>query len=85
MILPGTEVRLTGLQFPGSSFFPFLKMGLMIPLFQSVGTSPNCHDLSNMMDSDLAASFASSLRTHGWILLDPMDVCTFRFFRWSQT
>lgn len=66
MILPGTEVRLTDreLWFPGSSFISFLKMEVMFPIFQSVGTSPDYHDLSNMVDSGLAASFATSLRTY---------------------
>ena len=39
IILPGTEMRLTVLQFPRSSFFPFLKMGVMLPLLQSVPCS----------------------------------------------
>jgi len=59
IILPGTEVRLTGLQFPGSSFFPFLKMGVMFPLLQAVGTSPDYQDLSNMMEIVLTTSSAS--------------------------
>ena len=76
---------LTGLQFLGSSFFPFLKMGVMFPLFQLMGTSPDCHDPSNMMDGGLATSCDSSLRTCGWISLGPVNLCTFGFFRWSQT
>jgi len=56
VILPGTEVRLTGLWFPESSFLPILKTGVMFPLFQAVGTSPDCHDFSNMVDSGLATS-----------------------------
>ena len=36
MIFPGTEVRLTGRCFPGSSFIPFLKIGAMFP-FSSHG------------------------------------------------
>ena len=32
MILLGTEVKLTGLWLPGSSFLPFLKMGFVFPL-----------------------------------------------------
>jgi len=57
-MLLGTEVRLTGLLFPESSFCPLLKMGVMFLLFQSVGTSPDCHDFSNMMDSSFATSCA---------------------------
>ena len=85
MILPGTEVRLTSLFYPGSSFFPFLKMGVKFPLFQSVTASPNCHNLSHTMDGGLATSSVSSLRTQGWISLGRVDSCTFRFFRCSQT
>jgi len=33
MILPGTEVGLTGLQFPRFFFLPFLQMELILPLF----------------------------------------------------
>ena len=46
MIFPGTDVRLVGLWFPGSSFLPFLKMGVMFLFFQSPGTSPDSHDLT---------------------------------------
>ena len=53
MILLGTRVRLTGLQFPGSSLFPFLKTGVMFRLLLSVGTSPDYPDFSNTMDSGL--------------------------------
>ena len=40
MILPGTEVRLTG---PTSAFLSFLNTGLMSPVLQSLGTSLDCH------------------------------------------
>jgi len=50
VILLGTEVRLTSLYFLRSSFFSFLKMGVMSPLFQSVPTSLDCHNCLNMMD-----------------------------------
>jgi len=63
MIFPGTEVRLAGWWFPRSSFLPFLKMGAMFPFFQALGTSPDCHDLSNIKESGLATTSASSLRT----------------------
>ena len=85
MILLGTEGRLTALYFPGSSFLPFLKMGVMFPLFQSVGTSLDCNDFSNMMDSGLATSSASWLGTRGCTSSGRMDLCTCRFLRWSQT
>jgi len=59
-------------------------MGVMLPLLQSVGSSPDHHELSNMMESGLATSSASSLRTHGCISSGPMDLCTFKFLRKSQ-
>lgn len=50
MVLPSTEVRLTGLPglFPGSSFFPFLKMGFKFVLFHSLRTSPECHSFTRL-------------------------------------
>jgi len=39
MMFPGTEVRLISLWFPGSSFIPFLMMGVMLSFLQSLGTS----------------------------------------------
>lgn len=44
IILPGTELRPTGLYFPGLTSFPFWKMVVLFLLFQSVGTSADCHD-----------------------------------------
>lgn len=38
------------------SLFLFLKIQIMFPLFESVGTSLDCHDFWSMMDSDLATS-----------------------------
>ena len=57
----------------------------MFPFFQSLGTSPDCHDFSNIMESGLATTSASSLRTLGCIASGPMDFCTFRFCRRSRT
>ncbi|KAK4827579.1 hypothetical protein QYF61_019481 [Mycteria americana] len=48
---PGTEVRLTGLQFPGSSFRPFLKMGVTFANLQSAGTSPVSQDCCSSQSS----------------------------------
>jgi len=80
---PGTEVRLTGWYFPASSLLPFLKKGGMFPYFQSPGTSPDCLDLSNMMERVLAMTSASTLRTLGCISSGPVDLCMFRFHRWT--
>ena len=54
MISPRTDVRLISLQYLGSSFLLFLKMGVMFPFYQSLGTSPDSHRFSNMMESSLA-------------------------------
>jgi len=39
---------------PRVFLFPILKKGVILPLLQSVGTSPDRHDLSNMMESGRA-------------------------------
>lgn len=44
--------------------FHFLKGGDMFPLFQTAGTSLDCHNISNTMHSSLATSSPSSSRTH---------------------
>lgn len=43
--------------------FPLFKNGILFPLFQSVGTPPDCHSFSNMMDCGLGPFSANSLRT----------------------
>lgn len=83
VILLCTQVRLIGLQLPGSSFTPFLKM-MVTFFFQSVDTSLDFHDFSNIMDGGLATSSASSLRIFGCISSCPVDSCTFRFCRWAH-
>ena len=57
----------------------------MFPFFQSLGTSSDCHDFSNIMESGLATTSPSSLRTLGCISSGPMDFCTFGFCRRSRT
>jgi len=54
MLFPGTEMRLTDQQFPGSSSLPFLKTGAIFSFLQPPGTSPTCHDFSNMVESGFA-------------------------------
>jgi len=46
---------------------PFLKMGVMFPFFQLLGTSPDSYDFSNMMESGLASTPDISFRTLGCI------------------
>lgn len=60
MILPDTEMGLTNQQFPGSSFLHTLKMDTMFSFFQSLWIS---HDFSNVMESGLATTSVSSIRT----------------------
>ncbi|KAF4794471.1 hypothetical protein TURU_101855 [Turdus rufiventris] len=59
-------------------------IGLLSSTKASVATSSDCHNFSNMMDSGLATSSTSSLRTHGFISSGPMDLCSFRFLKWSH-
>lgn len=85
MILTGTEVRSTVLYFPWSSFaFLFLKMRVIFPLFQSAEASVDSHGFSNITDSGLATSSASSLRTCGCNSSGPLDdnlpYASFSFF-----
>lgn len=67
---PGTKVRLTGLT--GSSMvspsYPFLETGIAFAFFQSSGTNPDCHNLSQMIGSGLAMGSASCLSTHSPLL-----------------
>ena len=43
-------------------------MRVIFPLFQLVGTSPGCHDFSNMIDRGLVISSATSFSTHDLLL-----------------
>lgn len=43
------------------------KMDVMFLLLKSVGTSPECHNFSNMVDDSLGTSPTSSLRTHSLV------------------
>ena len=63
---PGMEVRLTGLQFPGSSFLPFLKTGVTLAFLQSSDTSPVLQDLSKMMESG-SSNDIRQLPQHSWV------------------
>ena len=70
MIFLGTEVWLTGWQFPGS-FLPFLKMDVTLLFFQTPGTSPDHYYFSNIIESGLVTMPANSLRTLGASHWDP--------------
>lgn len=59
----GTEVRLTGLYFPGFSFLPTMRTGVTFAPFPSSRTSPNQHDLSRVVESALAMASVGSLST----------------------
>jgi len=49
-------------------------MDEMFPFFQSPGTSPDCHDYSNIMESSLAMTPVNSLRTLGCSSSGPIDL-----------
>lgn len=63
----------------------FLKIRLIFPLPQSMATSLDYHDFSNMMDSALATLSTRCLRICPWISLGLIHLCPFRYLRWSWT
>lgn len=74
---PETEVRMAGLQFPRSSFMPFL---------QSSEMSTDHHNLSILpIDSCLTITLASFFNTTGCILSGPMTLCMSSLFTCSLT
>lgn len=54
LALPGTNVTLTSIQSANSSFFPFLKMGTLLTIFQAPGNSQIFQDASMVPDKSLA-------------------------------
>lgn len=52
IILPGAEVRQTGLQLPGSSSLPLLKTGIMLASFQSTGISADSPGRYKIIETD---------------------------------
>ena len=62
-----------------------LWMWVMFPLFQLLGTSPDSHNFSNMIESCLATITAISLRSLGHMSSNLIDLYTFSLMRWSQT
>lgn len=56
---PGTEVRLTSLQFPESSLLPFRKAGATFAVFQPLGTSASHYDLPKVTVSGLLVTVGS--------------------------
>ena len=57
----------------------------MFPFFQSLETSPDSHNFSNMMESNLETTSASSFRLMGCMSSGHIDFCTFSIMRWSYT
>lgn len=82
MIFSGVNVRLTVLQLPTSSFFPFYRN---VSFFQILWTLPDSHDFSDMMESVLATMSASFFRTLRCMLFCPTDSCTFSIITRSWT
>lgn len=84
IILSGTEMRLTGLRLPDTSFFS-LKSGTIFASFQFSGTSPDSQDLWKM----------NRVRSHNDICqvcqyprmdpTEPLDLCTSSCSRKPQT
>lgn len=64
---------------------PFFKVGVMLPFFQSLGTSSDCHYFLNTIKSVLVTISDNSLRTLGCIPSGFIDSRMFRFLSWSQT
>ena len=60
-------------------------MSVMLPFFQSPETSTDCHNFSNITESDLVTTAANSLKALGCILLGHIDLWMIRFLRWSET
>lgn len=56
---------------------------MLFLLSWSAGTSPSCHDVSNLVHCGLATFFTTFLRIHEFISSGAL--CTLRFLRWSQT
>lgn len=65
IIYPRTQVKSTGFQFPRSSFLPFMKIGVIFALSQSLGISPSHHGLSKIVESGLAMTSVSSFDFYG--------------------
>ncbi|PKU37342.1 hypothetical protein llap_12357 [Limosa lapponica baueri] len=97
MAFPGTKVRLTGLEFPGSSFRPFLWMGVTFARRQSAGTSPVCQDFckakktfsgkywkrGSMLDLDLTnkEGLMGNVKLKGSLGCSDHEIVDFRFPR----
>lgn len=64
-------MRLGGPWLPGFSLLSLLKKGRIFSLFHSAGTSPDCQDFTNTMESGLTSTSANSLRSLGCTLLGP--------------
>lgn len=67
---------------PRSSFLPFLKI-VVLALFQSSGTSTNCHDHSKIMNGGLIMTSDSFISTHGCNLSGLMDLHMTSLFKCS--
>lgn len=92
MILPGTRWDWLACNYPDLSVFLFLKIGAIFSFSKSVGTSLNCHDFWNIMDSCLKNSSTSSPMTHRCIWSVPwtfapsgslVSLLIFSYSRWE--
>ena len=77
-ILHNTDVRLTGLQFPGAVLLPFLKIGRTSAIFHLLGILPSLRDLLNNFHTGYWSCSESSFNILGWTLSGPGDLFGFK-------
>lgn len=79
------EVRLTSLWLRQLFSLHFLKIGVISAFVQSSRTSPDCHELSQIIGSNLAMALATSLSPQKCIPWGCMDLCLSSLFKYSLT
>lgn len=83
------ELKMTGLLFPGSFFLSVLKTRVTFGFLQSLGTSPDLHDISEIIMGGFTMTLVNTLISCGGITSDHMDLCTSYLFKcfptWSSS
>lgn len=79
IIFPKTEVKFTSLLFSGSSFLPFLKTGVIIPLFHSLWTFYLITILSEYDKESFVNHISQILQDLGCTSLSLINLHTFSF------
>ena len=85
MILPSTSVRLDWPSVPWIFFFSFLENGGYVSPFPINGNFTRLPWPLKYDGRWLGNFMWQFSQTCGWISLGPVNLCTFGFFRWSQT